>query len=130
MNYETERSWTGGMEESQGCYKELVGKLRKKALLTCFKILEHQLKKLARKKKTKTKSTWKVITAITPLLSLSLSLPLSLSLSPSLSLCMLHTLTAAFNSDDNPTELCFCLHVFLSAVVLLLLLQLQSSVKL
>ncbi len=60
MNYETERSWTGGMEESQGCYKELVGKLRKKALLTCFKILEHQLKKLARKKKQKQKALGKL----------------------------------------------------------------------
>jgi uncharacterized integral membrane protein len=74
------------------------------------------MEEVSPKKKKEKKSTWKVITAITPLLSLSLY--------------MLHTLTAAFNSNDNPTELCLCLHVFLSAVVLLLLLQLQSTVKL
>jgi hypothetical protein len=102
--------------ESQGCLRELVG--RKKALLTCFKILEHQLKKLVSPKQTKKRK------------ALGESYNCHHSSSLSLSLYMLHTLTAAFNSDGNPTELCFCPHVFLSAVVQLLLLQLQSTVKL
>jgi hypothetical protein len=68
----------GWKKAKDGAKRELVGKLRKKALLTCFQILEYQLKNLARKKKKRKKSTWKVITAITPLLSLSLFLSLSL----------------------------------------------------